>query len=80
MRSAGHSLVICKREAATRSRPCRILAVLGVLGVLAAHNPMKFLAGGPATGMWHSPCGRPSHQTIFKNFLPPPCARSANLL
>ena len=51
MRSAGHSLAICKREAAPHSRPCRILAVLGVLGVLAARLPMKFLAGGPATGM-----------------------------
>ena len=54
MRSAFHSLVICRREAAPHSRPCRILAVLGVLGVLAAHNPMKFLAGGPATGKRHS--------------------------
>ncbi len=80
VRSAFHSLVICRREAAPRSRPCRILAVLGVLGVLAARHPMKFLAGGPATGMWHSPCGRPSHQTIFKNFLPPPCVWSADLL
>ena len=60
MRSAGHSLAICKREAAPRSRPCRILAVLGVMGVLAARHPMKFLAGGPATGKRQSlRAGRP---------------------
>ena len=51
VRSARHSLAICRREAAIHSRPCRILAVLGVLGVLAARLPMKFLAGGPVTGM-----------------------------
>ena len=54
MRNADHSLAICRREAAPHSRPCRILAVLGVLGVLAARLPMKFLAGGPATFQWHS--------------------------
>ena len=33
----------------------QLLGVLGVLGVLVAHLPMKFLAGGPST------CGRSVH-------------------
>ena len=47
---AGH----LQARSGSHSWPCRILAVLGVLGVLAARHPMKFLAGGPATGKRHS--------------------------
>ena len=48
--AVAHSPVICQCEAPTRSRPCRIMVVLVVLGVLTARLPMKFLVGGPFIG------------------------------